>query len=123
MEISPCVNVVDVLPQLPQPTPVGVVYRDLDEEEVKKIERFVRERCGCSSECSKKFDVTYIQKIRNDLAELTHDEMDFILMGAVLCCASDSTETTVVHYKSNERSRQSMMFLHKGSKVYNYSDL
>ena len=33
-------------PQLPQPTPfqeVGVVNRDLDEGEVKKIERFVRE--------------------------------------------------------------------------------
>ena len=120
MEISPCINIVDVPPQLPQPTPfqeVGVVYRDLEEEEVKKIERFVREGCGCSSECSKKFDVTYIQKNRNDLAELTHDEMDFILMGAVLCCASDSTETTVVHHKSHQRSRQSMMFLHKGSKV------
>ena len=60
------------------------------------------------------FDVTYIQKIRNDLAELTHDEMDFIIMGAVLCCASDSTETRVVNHNSHQRSRQSMMFRIQG---------
>ena len=51
------------------------------------------------------------------LLMLLHDEMDFIIMGAVLCCASDSTETRVVNHNSHQRSRQSMMFLHKGSKV------
>ena len=91
--------------------------RDIDEREKQKIETYLRDGCGCVKNCSSHFDEVYLMKIRSDCAELTHDQLDLIVMGQLLSCVTESSETGGTRHIPHPRVRPSCSFLHRGAKV------
>ena len=80
-------------------------WREIDDHEGEAIRQFLRTGCGCRWSCCSKFDRAHYQKMRDQCSELTHDELDLVLMGQIMA-------TTV----TNERN--SSHFFHLGEKVY-----
>ena len=91
--------------------------RDINEREKQKIEIYLRDGCGCVKNCSSHFDEVYLMKIRSDCAELTHDQLNLVVMGQLLSCVTESSETGVTRHIPHHRVRPSCSFLHGGVKV------
>ena len=55
--------------------------RDVDHLEERTCDEFFKIGCGCTSKCSSYFDEGYIRTIRNEMTELSRDELDLLIMG------------------------------------------
>ncbi len=66
-----------------------------DEHDKRIIEKFVNETCGChlwnSDSCSKQFTSQHIEETRFNCADLSHNELDMVVLGSLLA-NSNSTE-------------------------------
>ena len=66
---------------------------DLDEKRL--VDDFTSVGCGCKkgpnrSSCSLQFDRDYIASVRDSCLELSHNELDMLLMGQIIACTDDS---------------------------------
>ena len=64
---------------------VPIDQRELDEAEEQLIQRFVQDSCKCDlgpngSPCCTTITVEHSQSVHCQMAELTHDELDFVVM-------------------------------------------
>ena len=68
---------------------VPIDQRELDVMEEQLIQEFAREGCKCDlgpnrSPCSSSITVDHFRSVRCQVADLTHDELDLVVMGQVI---------------------------------------
>ena len=91
--------------------------RQVDVTEEWLIQEFVGEGCKCDlgpnrSPCSTSITVNYFRSVRCQMAELTHDELDLVVMSQVMAgCFSMET------FCKQERSRSFTVFHHNGTRI------
>jgi hypothetical protein len=106
-----------ITPQHHLPTQTQRDERDIDVREFEQVRKFRSDGCGCSNNCNSLFDEEYILRIRADMAELSHDEFDMILMGQVMAFSNMSETTCGNKRMSKERVHSNTSFYHQGIKV------
>ncbi len=98
--------------------------RLIDAKERENVIKYLSDGCGCIKQCSSSFDECYLTKIRSDCAELTHDQLDLVVMGQVLAVIDSSSQTGGQKHTPTKRFRNSCQFRHKNNKVFdNYNNL
>ena len=96
---------------------VPIDRRELDVMEEQLIQEFAREGCKCDlgpdrSPCSTSISVDHFRSVRCQMADLTHDELDLVVMGQVMAgCFSATT------FRKQERSRSFTVFHHHGTRI------
>ena len=68
---------------------VPIDQRELDEAEEQLIQQFVRDGCKCDhgpnhSPCCTSISADHFRSVRCQMTELTHDELDLVVMGQVM---------------------------------------
>jgi len=87
---------------------------EVDEVEEQLIQRFVQDRCKCDlgSPCCTTITVEHSWSVHCQMAELTHDELDFVVMAQVMMAG---LETSPHH--GQERGQSYIIFNHNGVSV------
>ncbi len=93
--------------------------REIDLKEKKAIEEFMINGCGCAKECSSFFEESYLIKMRSDCSEMTHQELDALIMGQLLAVVNCSSETSSSRHTKHTRIKKSCQFMLGGNKVIN----
>ena len=97
--------------------------RPRDEEEEACIQDFVVRGCGCDvgpnrSHCSRLFPVEHYRSFRSTFAELSHDELDLVVMGQVMAHTFQSATLLGHHsYSPTDRKITCTHFYHQGYRV------
>ncbi len=95
--------------------------RDISEDQ--KVEQFMTTGCSCTkwkgNSCSFQFTSEHVKDMRLSCMELTHSELDLIIMGQVLACTNtgEHTVTDVHHIAHHDRKHQYTNFLHQGHQI------
>ena len=89
----------------------------LIQEKDRKYRPILTEGCGFTKNCSNHYDQSYVTKMRSDCTELTHIELDLVVIGQLLGFLPDSEETGGIRHNPHSRQRVSCQFLHRGVKV------
>ena len=98
-------------------TTVPIDQRDLDVTEEQLIQEFIRDGCKCDlgpsrTPCSSSITADHLRAVRCQKADLTHDELDLVVMGQVMAgCFSSQT------FRKQERSRSFTIFHHNGARI------
>lgn len=74
---------------------VSVELRPCDRTEELLVAQFAREGCGCSRKCSAQFSINHIRDFRAQCYELSHDELDMVLLGQLMASRNDSDHVVV----------------------------
>ena len=97
---------------------VPIDQRELDEAEEQLIQQFVRDGCKCDygpnhSPCCTSISADHFRSVRCQMTELTHDELDLVVMGQVMAgCFSAET------FRGQERGKSYTLFHHNGRRIY-----
>ena len=95
--------------------PIDQCELEITEEQL--IQDFIQESCKCDlgpnhSPCSTSITVDHFRSVRCQMADLTHDELDLVVMGQVMAgCFSADT------FRKQERSRSFTVFHHNGKRI------
>ena len=98
---------------------VPIDLRELDEAEEQLIQKFARDGCHCTfganqSPCCSTITADHYQSIRCQMMELTHDELDLVVMGQVMAgCYSGETSA----HRLQERGKTYTVFHHQGARI------
>ena len=98
---------------------VPIDRRDLDVAEEAIIQQYVQYGCNCDlgpnkSPCSTLFPVEHFRSVRSQMAELSHDEFDLVVMGQIMAgCFSSETSA----HRDQERGKTYTLFHHNGKRV------
>ena len=65
---------------------------DMADEAV--CQKFLQEGCGCSENCYKKFSPSHLLQQRYELAELSRDELDLVVMSQLMATTHFQSTTT-----------------------------
>ena len=96
---------------------IPVDRRELDEAKEGLIQHFASESCKCDfgpnhCPCCTSITVDHFRSVRCEMAELTHDELDLVVMGQVMAgCFRAET------FRKQERSRSFTVFHHNGKRI------
>ena len=95
--------------------PGDVRVSDLSEK--KLVDDFTSGGCGCTkgpnnSSCSSQFERKYIASIRDSCFELSHDELDLLLIGQIMACTSSNSHSSFFH--QGKRICKKMFFFFHG---------
>ena len=83
---------------------VEVQLRPCDRMEEELVAQFASAGCGCSKKCSDQFSLGYIRDMRAQCYDLTHNELDMVLLGQ-LAAATNTSEKVIVESGHLERKR------------------
>ncbi len=92
--------------------------RDVDVKEEENIDKFVHDGCGCQlaggQPCSSYFTADYYRSVRSQMAEMTHTELDLVVMGQIMAHihSTPNTSTSKCHRKATECKRTMVTFTH-----------
>ena len=98
---------------------VSIDRRDLDVSKEAIIQQYVQHGCKCDlgpnkSPCSTLFPVEHFRSVRCQMAELSHDELDLVVMGQIMAgCFSSETSA----HRDQERGKTYTLFHHNGKRV------
>ena len=95
-------------------TEVHIELREIDKKEEEELQTFFN--VGC--ECQLQFSEHYIRMIRNDIAELSREELDLLIMGELMTSLCDGETTAASKHVPKKRSYSHTYFYHKGEKVH-----
>ena len=93
--------------------------RDLDEAEEQLIQQFAQDGCKCDlgpnkSPCCTTITVDHFRSVRCQMLELTHDELDLVVMGQVMAgCFSRETSA----HRGQQRGKSYTTFYHNGARI------
>lgn len=80
--------------------------RPCDEEEEKLVMQFSAAGCSCVKKCSSQFSSQCIRDMRNHCFDLSHSELDMVILGQ-LAASTNTSDGVVVssrhHLKERER--------------------
>ena len=91
--------------------------RDVDKLEERTCDEFLKNGCGCTSKCSSYFDEGYIRSIRNEMAELSRNELDLLIMGELLTSIQNGPMTSALKHLPVERKYTHTIYYHNRHKV------
>ena len=98
---------------------VPIDQRQLDEAEEQLIQQFAVDGCKCDLEpnrtpCCTSITVEHYRSMCCQMAELTHDELDLVVMGQVMAgCFSGEMSS----HRGQERAKSYTMFHHNGMRI------
>lgn len=84
----------EALGNLSSANDIRVELRPCDTTEEGLLATFTSVGCGCSKKCSSQFSLCYIRDMRAQCYELSHNELDLVLLGQLV--ASTNTSDMVV---------------------------
>lgn len=97
---------------------VPVEMRPTDLEEEQMVTQFSTLGCGCHRKCSSQFSPQHIQDMRAQCFELTHTELDMVILGQLVASTNTSTDVSVEsRHLKKERMRGYSTFHHSGKVV------
>ena len=105
--------------QLDNDMTIPVDQQEVDEAEEQLIQQFARDGCKCDfgpnwSPCCTTITVEHYRSVRCQMLELTHDELDLVVMGQVMAsCFSGGTSS----HRRLERGKSYTMFHHNGMRI------
>ena len=104
---------------------VPINLRELDEAEEQLIQKFARDGCHCTlganqSSCCFTITVDHYRSVRCQMMDLTHDELDLVVMGQVMvgCYIGEDRgwergkTYTVFHHQGARICKKTFLFLH-----------
>lgn len=109
--------------ELWQECEVTVSMRQIDNHEEERVRQFGCQGCSCkngpnNSPCCLLFSVSYYQSLRDTLSEMTHDELDLLVMGQVMAHTVQTKHVQCHHGASPaERKLIHCQFFHLGHHV------
>ena len=111
-------QVQEALQNLASARDIHVLLRPCDTEEEEMVAQFASAGCGCSKKCSSQFSVDYVRDIRAQCYDLTHSELDMVLLGQLMA-STNTIEKVVVEsgHLEAERKRAYTTFYHAGKVV------
>ena len=99
--------------------------RAIDADEVRKVEEFFEEGCGCTlyngRGCCYAFTREHISSIRDQCSSFERHDLQNILFGHVMATINPSEIVENRGHETKNRERIAANFLHEGRKVINYS--
>ena len=99
--------------QLDSDTTIPVDQRTVDEAEERLIQQFAQDGCKCDlgpnrSPCCTTITAEHFRSVRCQMLELTHDELDLVVMGQVMAgCFSGETSL----HRRQERGKSYTMYV------------
>ena len=93
--------------------------REVDDTEEQLIQQFSQGGCKCDlgpnrSPCCTTITAEHFRSVRRQMFELTHDELDLVVMGQVMAgCFSGETSS----HRGQQRGKSYTMFYHNGSRI------
>ena len=106
---------------LPQATAATIATAAIDESVIDARERvefeeFVRKGC-CEGKCHLQFDEGYLRSVRWEMAELSKEELDMVIMSELMVCSGTDELTSANKKVTHERQRNITEYRHKNKKV------
>ena len=103
---------------------VLVELRRMDKEELEGTSSYTEQGCTCTlgpdgSPYCHQFSKEQYRDIRSQCAELSHAELDMVIMGQIMATtsSSDLTRHSLTHCKKENRQRSYTSFYHQGLRV------
>ena len=108
----------EALGNLSSANDIRVELRPCDTTEEGLLATFTSVGCGCSKKCSSQFSLSYIRDMRAQCYELSHNELDLVLLGQ-LVASTNTSEMVVVDsgHLGKERKKAYRTFHHAGKIV------
>ena len=78
--------------------------------------KFVR-KVFCESKCHLQFDERYLRSVRWEMAELSKEELDMVIMSELMVCSGTDELTSANKKVAHERQRNVTEYRHKNKKV------
>ena len=88
----------------------------IDARERVEFEEFVRKGC-CESKCHLQFDERYLRSVRWEMAELSKEELDMVIMSELMVCSGTDELTSANKKVTHEMQRNVTEYRHKNKKV------
>ena len=106
---------------LPQATAATIATAAIEESVIDARERvefeeFVRKGC-CEGKCQLQFDEGYLRSVRWEMAELSKEELDMVIMSELMVCSGTDELTSANKKVTHERQRNITEYRHKNKKV------
>ena len=106
---------------LPQATAATIATAAIEENVIDARERvefeeFVRKGC-CEGKCHLQFDEGYLRSVRWEMAELSKEELDMVIMSELMVCSGTDELTSANKKVTHERQRNITEYRHKNKKV------
>ena len=106
---------------LPQATAATIATAAIEESVIDARERvefeeFVRKGC-CEGKCHLQFDEGYLRSVRWEMAELSKEELDMVIMSELMVCRGTDELTSANKKVTHERQRNITEYRHKNKKV------
>ncbi len=95
---------------------------DLNETEDDEVKRFMGTTCGCKlyggKPCSEHFKLTHITEIRMSAMDLSHSELDMVILGQISACSNQSEDVVVEsRHVATGRKHCYSSYIHQGKPV------
>ena len=106
---------------LPQATAATIATAAIEESVIDARERvefeeFVRKGC-CEGKCHLQFDEGYLRSVRWEMAELSKEELDMVIMSELMVCSGTDELTSANKKVTHERQRNIAEYRYKNKKV------
>ena len=100
--------------------PVNIDFREIDYEDMAKVDEVCRNGCGCSINCAMQFSANHYLLTRSHAQQMHRKELDMVLMGQVMaftfCSQAPQNSTKHRHHLKN-RERNTAILFHNGLRV------
>ena len=94
--------------------PFDLTECDIAEDD--KVQAFMTTGCKCSKACSLQFDVEYVKLSRAFCSDLTHTELDMVLMGQLRAFTNSSKGVvTESRHRQQERKQKHATYYHQAA--------
>ena len=111
-------QVKEALQNLSSTRDIQVQVRPCDKTEDEVVAQFASAGCGCSKKCSSQFSLDYIRDMRSQCYDLTHTELNMVLLGQLVASTNTSGKVVVESgHLGKERQRVYTIFYHAGKVV------
>ena len=106
-------QVQEALQNLPSARDIQMQLRPCDKTEDVMVAQFASAGCGCSKKCSSQFSLKYIRDMRAECYDLTHTELDMVLLGQLVASTNTSGKVVVEsgHLGKERQFTQSFIML------------